>query len=499
MPRRKEGLIFTLGRLWDPAKNLAALASVADRLPWPVRAGGSVVHPDGRARAVPGIEALGVLSPHEAAQWLARAAIYAHPALYEPFGLAVAEAALAGCALVLGDIPSLREIWGEERAIYIDPRDPGELEHALRFLIRRPGIRAELGQRARARALAHARLHGAGAPRSLRRGARRQRARGPALPERDMRVALFCHSLLSDWNHGSAHFLRGVVTELAARGTRCAPSSRSRRGAPSASWPRRVRRPLAEARRIYPAVAPTRYELGSLDLDQALAGVDLVIVHEWNDPDLVRRIGAHRERTGAYRALFHDTHHRAVTNPASLARCELGRYDGVLAFGRSLRDAYVKRGLAERVFVWHEAADTRVFTPRIAGVERDLVFIGNHGDGERSAEIDELLIKPVRALGLTARVHGVRYPDEARVALARAGIELAGWLPNHRAPDAYARARATLHIPRRPYVEALPGIPTIRVFEALACGVPLLVARFCDDEGSSRPASISSAWRAGAT
>jgi glycosyltransferase involved in cell wall biosynthesis len=153
-PGEKEALIFTLGRLWDPAKNLAALASIAERLPWPVRAGGSVVHPDGRPGAVQGIDALGVLPPQEAARWLSRAAIYAHPARYEPFGLAVAEAALAECALVLGDIPSLREVWGDERAIYVDPSDPGDLEQALRFLIRRPGIRTELGQRARARALA---------------------------------------------------------------------------------------------------------------------------------------------------------------------------------------------------------------------------------------------------------------------------------------------------------------------------------------------------------
>jgi spore maturation protein CgeB len=115
------------------------------------------------------------------------------------------------------------------------------------------------------------------------------------------------------------------------------------------------------------------------------------------------------------------------------------------------------------------------------------VWIGNHGDGERSAELEELLVGPVRALGLTARVHGVRYPDEARTTFGRAGIELAGHIPNHLAPAAFARARATVHIPRRPYVESLPGIPTIRIFEALACGVPLVVARFRDEEGLFSP------------
>ena len=302
-----------------------------------------------------------------------------------------------------------------------------------------------------------------------------------------MRVALFCRSLLVDWNHGNAHFLRGVITELAARGHEV------RAFEPASSWgatelvAEAQAEALSEVQHAYPAVAAIRYDLATLDLDHALAGVDLAIVHEANDPELVRRVGAHRARTGTYRALFHDTHHRAVSDPDAVARCELGRYDGVLAFGRKLRDVYLARGFAERIFVWHEAADPRVFTPRRARPERDLVWIGNHRDGERSAEIDELLIGPVRSLGLTARVHGVRYPPEARSALGRAGIELAGWLPNHLVPDAFARARVTVHIPRRPYTASLPGIPTIRIFEALACGVPLVAARFRDDEGLFTP------------
>jgi spore maturation protein CgeB len=298
-----------------------------------------------------------------------------------------------------------------------------------------------------------------------------------------MRVALFCRSLLSDWTQGNAHFLRGVVTELVARGHEVRtfePSSSWSGDAPASEAGAQA---IAEVSDAYPALAPIRYDLASIDLERALVGVDLVIVHAWNDPELARRIGAHRARGATYRALFHDTHHGAVTDPESIARCEPGRFDGVLAFGKSLRDVYLARGFAQRIFVWHEAADTRVFTPRRARPERDLVWIGDHDGGERSAEIDELLIAPVRSLGLTARVHGARYPAEARATLGRAGIELAGWLPNHLVPDAFARARATVHLPRRPYVASLPGIPTIRIFEALACGIPLVAARFRDDEG----------------
>jgi spore maturation protein CgeB len=79
-------------------------------------------------------------------------------------------------------------------------------------------------------------------------------------------------------------------------------------------------------------------------------------------------------------------------------------------------------------------------------------------------------------------VHGVRYPAEAQRRLSQAGLRYEGWLPNYHVPEVFARFRLTLHIPRRPYVEALPGIPTIRVFEALACGIPLICSPWDDAE-----------------
>jgi spore maturation protein CgeB len=300
-----------------------------------------------------------------------------------------------------------------------------------------------------------------------------------------MRFVMFYHSLVSDWNHGNAHFLRGVASELVRRGhavTVYEPDdgwSRSHLVAEQGTTPlagfARAYKELADVSRTYGATA-------TFDVDAALAGADVAIVHEWTPPDLVQRIGAHRRGRGDYVLLFHDTHHRSVTDAAAMAAYDLSGYDGVLAFGAPIRDLYRARGWARAAWLWHEAADTIRFRPVPGPPAHDLVWIGNWGDGERAAELREFLIEPVRALGLTARVHGVRYPEHARRELAEAGIEYAGWLPNFEVPAAFARARVTVHVPRRPYVDALPGIPTIRPFEALACGIPLVSAPWRDDD-----------------
>jgi spore maturation protein CgeB len=296
-------------------------------------------------------------------------------------------------------------------------------------------------------------------------------------------VVIFCHSLISDWNHGNAHFLRGICSELLSRGHALDVYEAANAWSVANLVAQHGEEPLARFARAYPNLTSHRYDPARLDVDRALEFAHLVLVHEWNEPELVARIGDHRRSHHHYSLLFHDTHHRSVTERSSMAAYRLEHYDGVLAYGSVIRDLYRQYGWAARAWTWHEAADVRVFRPlKTEGQDGDLVWIGNWGDDERTAELDEFLLTPVRELRLRARVYGVRYPEEAKRRLQSAGIEYCGWLANHEAPRAYARHRVTVHVPRRPYACALPGIPTIRVFEALACGIPLVSAPWDDSE-----------------
>jgi spore maturation protein CgeB len=298
-----------------------------------------------------------------------------------------------------------------------------------------------------------------------------------------MKFVMFYHSVVSCWNHGNAHFLRGIARELMTLGHEVVVYE------PEGGWSRLNasaeggEADLAPAAKLVPGIKSEIYRTETLDVEQATDNADVVMVHEWNMPALVTALGRQRQSGARYTLLFHDTHHRAVTAPEDMSRYDLDGYDGVLAFGEVLRDIYQRRGWGRHVFTWHEAADTALFHPLPSAKDLDLIWIGNWGDGERTRELDEFLIKPAWRLRLRTRIHGVRYPDETLAALSACKIEHAGWLPNHRVPQAFAQAKLTVHVPRGPYTQALPGIPTIRVFEALACGIPLISAPWSDCEG----------------
>jgi glycosyltransferase involved in cell wall biosynthesis len=150
-PLEKEPYVLTAGRLWDRAKNLATLDAAAARLEWPVYAAGSETGPSGDSlEPLARVKTLGALPPEALRHWMARAALYASPAKYEPFGLSALEAALSGCALVLGDIPSLREIW-QDAAIYVGPEDVDGLVSAIQRLSKDATFRLRMAAAARER------------------------------------------------------------------------------------------------------------------------------------------------------------------------------------------------------------------------------------------------------------------------------------------------------------------------------------------------------------
>ncbi|HKP74290.1 MAG TPA: glycosyltransferase [Longimicrobiaceae bacterium] len=305
-----------------------------------------------------------------------------------------------------------------------------------------------------------------------------------------MRFVFFIHSAVSDWNHGNAHFLRGLMSSL-VRGGHSVVSYE-----PRDAWSLRNLladhgiSPVVQFARAYPELTVRSYDPRAPHLEDelraAVAGADVVMLHEWNDPAIANRVASLARRAGAL-AIFHDTHHRPWSDPESIARFDLRAFDGVLAFGEVLREVYRARFGVERAWTFHEAADHVRFRPLDRPKEQDVAWIGNWGDEERTQELRGFWLDSARALPeLRFVAHGVRYPDYALAELADAGVEFRGWAPSVEVPEVFARSRVTLHVPRRAYVDALAGIPTIRVFEALACGIPLVSAPWRDAEGLFR-------------
>lgn len=145
-PAAKEPFIFSMGRIWDEAKNMQLLIKAAPHIAYPIRlAGDQHFATNNSTAARTNIDYLGKLSTAEIAAQLAAASVYVLPAKYEPFGLSVLEAALSGCALVLGNIDSLKEIWGDS-AMYVDTQDANALAESVNYLMEHEAVRQDFAQ-----------------------------------------------------------------------------------------------------------------------------------------------------------------------------------------------------------------------------------------------------------------------------------------------------------------------------------------------------------------
>lgn len=296
-----------------------------------------------------------------------------------------------------------------------------------------------------------------------------------------MKIVFFGRSLLTEPGD-EVHFLRGIAGELCERGSEVvfyeperAPSSESASGA---------RRLLG---RLYPTLRIESFDPATFDPAEAVDRASLVLVHELTEPGVVAALGKLRLKSRGWELFFHDTHRAGLSEKGALWP-DLTGYDGILACAEALRERYVSAGWARRAFTWHEAADVRIWRPERepeSGVRvtalGDVVW-EEAEDGDQNSELwREFLLRPLAALRLGASAFGARYSSAVILELKRAGIDYLGTLPNHRLPDVFRRHRVALHVPSL-RTRDLPGMPSIRFFEALACGVPLVSSPWEDTE-----------------
>lgn len=307
-----------------------------------------------------------------------------------------------------------------------------------------------------------------------------------------VRIVLFYHSLISDWNNPVVHFIRGVASELLHRGHDVTIFEQHNNWSLRNLRARHGDETIIAFRRAFPQLAQRiiLYDPYTLDLDRLLINSDLVIVQDWINPLLAERIGKHRSTRETYRALFHDTRHRIMTDPEQFALCDVSDYDGVLASANVVRDRYRSKRCARDVWTWHPAADTRLcdFSAerQHRHILKDFLSVSNwqSSNGQhRADELERLLVRPSRRAHRTVKTYGARYPQSVRDTLAHADIDHGGWLANDHLPRALSRYRAAVHLPRDETVHTLPGVVSPFVFEALACGCPLLSTTWQDPDG----------------
>ena len=188
-----------------------------------------------------------------------------------------------------------------------------------------------------------------------------------------------------------------------------------------------------------------------------MLGADVAIVNEWNEPGVIRLLGRLCLELGVT-ALFHDTHYRVVLDEGYRGQLGLEQFAHILAFSPSVAERY--RGLGfDNVSVLHEAADTTVFTPLDVPKSTDVVFVGNYGDGDRSAELEDYVFGPRHRLpDLRYAIYGVRYPEHV-VARLNNGLDISyrGWLANTDVPAVYSAARTVLARAASPVRRAVAG------------------------------------------
>ena len=340
----------------------------------------------------------GELNEAELRHLYTRASIFVGTSRYEPFGLSPLEAALSRCALLLNDIPSFREIWGES-ACYFQTNDAGDSNGCSETWLETGNYGSPMRiwpTVAQPACIPHI-AWWTSTCNSTTRGAGED---GGSMSK--LNIHFFAHSWISDWNHGNAHFLRGLAQALVDAGHKVCCYE------PLGAWSltnlvREEGRSPQQRSMSFVAPIPDLdvqfYQPGERFEEFAtrrLKDADLVLIHEWNEPEVVNTILRLKNKLGFERC-FTIRIIGLIRMQARFFDSRLDLFDGVLAFGEAIRKIYVDGFGFARAWTFHEAADTDKFKRLPAHKEMQLVWVGNWGDEERTRELQEFLIEPARS------------------------------------------------------------------------------------------------------
>ena len=289
-----------------------------------------------------------------------------------------------------------------------------------------------------------------------------------------MKIALFCQSIISDYNLDAIPFLRGVITELQSRGHETQVFETRDNVAYLSALKECGKTAISEFKRYYPDIITSFYQSSVAEIAEIVRDVDLVLVHSSADTDTIKLL-AEIKKKFSYALVFYDTSNAVRLQNNEVVQ-ELENYNLILASSSSLARVYKTLNINNNIFVWHLGADTKIYQPRFGKKDTEVVLFANITEETDLAAVEEFFIEPVRYLRVKAKIFGCKAGKPLKQLIAKSAIKHEGWVPSFKTPLLYPNYITSIYLP------ALNDAPSAHLFHALACGSPLLSAVWEDND-----------------
>ncbi len=299
-----------------------------------------------------------------------------------------------------------------------------------------------------------------------------------------MKIAVFCQSLVTDYNYPIAHFLRGLISEI-QKNHEVVVYEKEQNEPLSSTLKDYGKTPVNEYYRYYPQLNSVTYDYDSVA--ECVKGFDLVLVHSGTDM-VTLNILTELKLKNSFRFVFYDDGFSFVDNLPLVCEMIVPVCDMVVVNCHYIRELYMKVMDGCDVEYLPYGIDLNVFHPRSAEKEQTAVLNLDWSDECSVEELEEFFIKPVRDLRIKASVYGSRYPRHVKKILADHSIAYKGWLPSFKLPEVFAHYTTAVHLPAKDSLEVRAGSASMRMLESIASGIPVISAPWKNSEKVLTPA-----------